>query len=62
MKYRELEKMVKKNGCYDTGRQQNGHPLWINPKTGMEFQMSNHRSEEVATGTLNKILKAAGLK
>ncbi|MBR4533083.1 MAG: type II toxin-antitoxin system HicA family toxin [Bacteroidaceae bacterium] len=62
MKYRELEKIVKACGCYDTGRQQAGHPLWINPKTGKEFQMSNHRSEEVATGTLNKILKAAGLK
>jgi len=54
--------MCRANGCYDTGRQQNGHPLWFSPKTGKDFQMSNHRSEEVATGTLNKILKAAGLK
>ena len=32
------------------------------PKTGKDFKMSNHGSEEVATGTLNAILKAAGLK
>lgn len=62
MKYNELEKMVSKIGCYDTGRQQAGHPLWYSPKTGMSFQMSNHGSEEVAKGTLNQILKRAGLK
>ncbi len=62
MKYRQLEKMVRANGCYDTGREQAGHPLWHCPKTGKDFQMSHHRSEEVATGTLNAILKAAGLK
>ena len=62
MKYSELEKMVSKVGCYDTGRQQAGHPLWYCPKTGMSFQMSNHGSEEVAKGTLNQILKRAGLK
>ena len=54
--------MVKKAGCYDTGKQQGGHPLWYSPKTGMSFQMSNHGSEEVAKGTLNQILKRAGLK
>lgn len=62
MKYNELERKVKKEGCYDTGRQRNGHPLWHSPKTGMDFQMSNHGSEEVATGTLKAILKAAGMK
>ena len=62
MKYSELVKIVKKAGCYDTGRQMAGHPLWHCPKTGKDFKMSNHGSEEVATGTLNSILKAAGLK
>lgn len=62
MKYNELEKRIKKNGCYDTGEQQAGHPLWYCPKTDMYFQMSNHGKEEVAKGTLNAILRAAGLK
>ena len=61
MKYKELERLVKKAGCYYIGRQQAGHPLWYSPKTGKMFQMSNHGSEEVATGTLNKIKKAAGI-
>ena len=62
MKYNELEKKIKKIGCYDTGEQQAGHPLWYSPVTGMFFTMSNHGIGEVATGTLNSIKKAAGLK
>ena len=62
MKYNELTKQLKKIGCYDTSEQQAGHPLWFSPVTGKFFKMSNHGSEEVATGTLNSIKKAAGLK
>ena len=62
MKYKELEKLVSKVGCFDTKRQMAGHPLWHSPITGKDFQMSHHGSQEVAKGTLNKILKAAGLK
>lgn len=61
MKYNELERLVKKAGCYDTKEQQAGHPLWYSPKTGMYFQMSNHKHEEVASGTLRKIKRAAGI-
>ncbi|MCQ2071739.1 MAG: type II toxin-antitoxin system HicA family toxin [Bacteroidaceae bacterium] len=49
-------------GCVDTGSQQAGHPLWYSPITGKTFQLSNHTSQEVATGTLRKILKDAGLE
>ena len=63
MKYSELEKKAKKNGCYDTGEQSSdGHPIWRNPKTGEKFKMSNHRSQEVKKGTLNSIMKKAGLE
>lgn len=62
MKYNELAKIVKKAGCYQTGREMAGHPLWYSPKTNREFKMSNHGAQEVAKGTLNSILKAAGLK
>lgn len=62
MKYNELIRLLRKNGCYDTGKQMAGHPLWINPKTNMVFKVSNHGGQEVATGTLKNILKAAGIK
>ena len=62
MKYNELERKLKKIGCYDLDRQMNGHPLWYSPVTGKEFQMSNHGKQEVAPGTLRAIKKAAGLE
>lgn len=61
MKYHELERLVKKAKCYNTGEEQNGHPLWYSPKTGKYFQMSHHGSREVASGTLKAIKMAAGI-
>ncbi len=55
MKYSELEKKLKKIGCYDTGDQMNGHPVWYSPKTKNKFKMSNHKSQEVKKGTLKSI-------
>lgn len=62
MKYSELERKLLKFGCYPIGEQQRGHPLWFSPITGKSFQTSNHKSQEVASGTLKKILRDAGLK
>ena len=31
MKYNELEKLLKKAGCYSLGVTQNGHPQWYSP-------------------------------
>lgn len=62
MKYNELHKLLSKAGCWDTGRQRGGHPLWYSPKTGNYFKTSNHGSEEVKSGTLNSILRDAGIK
>lgn len=62
MKYSELHRLLKKLGCYPTGKQRAGHPVWFSPITGLEFSTSNHEREEVATGTLRNIQKLAGLK
>lgn len=62
MKYKELERKLKSYGCYPLDRQMSGHPLWFSPITQREFRLSNHGSEEVATGTLKTILKMAGVK
>ena len=62
MKYSELEKLIKeKTNCqfYRNGKR---HPIWKNYDTGEVFAMSYHKNEEVATGTLNNILKASGVK
>lgn len=61
MKYSELHKLLKKYGCFDTGEQRSGHPLWYSPITGRKFTTSNHLSEEVKNGTLSSIKKDAGV-
>lgn len=62
MKYKELHKILRKAGMIETGDQRAGHPLWLNPQTGEKFTTSNHGSQEVATGTLKSILRAAGIQ
>jgi len=61
MKYSELERKLKKVGCYEDG-EMNGHPLWFSPTTGKHFKMSHHKSQEVAKGTLQSIKKDSGLQ
>ena len=61
MKTSELERLLKKAGC----KKLNGgtkHEVWINCKTGVRFRVGRHPSKEVAVGTVNAILKEAGLK
>ncbi|MBR6746497.1 MAG: type II toxin-antitoxin system HicA family toxin [Muribaculaceae bacterium] len=62
MKYSELHRLLRKNGCYPTGATQSGHPLWYSPKTGKEFTTSHHDTHEVAKGTLSSIKRMAGIK
>jgi len=60
MKYSELERKLKKDGCYQDG-EMSGHPVWYSPKTGKYFRTSHHKSQEVAKGTLNSIKKDSGV-
>ena len=61
IKYSELEKMLRKNGCivYKEGA---GHTIWYSPITKKYFPVGRHKTEDVKAGTLNSILRDAGLK
>lgn len=59
MKYTELERMLKKAGCYQIGNKD--HPIWYSPITGKTFATGHHDTHEVNPKTLHKILKMAGL-
>lgn len=61
MKYSEVEKKLKKAGCYwvKDGKK---HPMWFSPITGRFFQLGYHRSEEVKDGTLKSISRDSGVK
>jgi predicted RNA binding protein YcfA (HicA-like mRNA interferase family) len=61
MKYSEIKKLLRKNGCYflrDGGK----HEIWYSPITGNKFQVGRHNTQDCKKGTLNAILSEAGLK
>lgn len=57
----ELIKILKKNGCYLYEHGGN-HDRYYSPITNRKFSVGRHKSEEVRTGTLRKILKDAGIE
>lgn len=60
MTNRELIKLLKQNGWYI--KEGSKHHLATNPeKTGIKIPIPRHKGD-IPTGTLNNILKAAGLK
>lgn len=61
MKYSELERKLKKYGCYFV-RDGSRHPIWYSPITGNEFELSFHGSQEVKFGTMKSISKQSGVK
>ena len=61
MKYSELKKLLKENGCR-IEREGANHEIWYSPVTGKSFPVGRHDSKDVVSGTLNAIKKQAGLK
>lgn len=60
MTYKELIKILKKNGCYLI-RHGSNHDMWKSPKTGKQFSLPRH-AKEAANGTVKNILKDAGIE
>ena len=61
MKYSELEKILKKAGCYVLKEGAN-HTIWYSPMTGKSFPVGRHKTQDVPNGTLNSIKKASGIE
>ena len=61
MKISELIKILKSEGCklVESGAE---HDKWFSPISNEYFRVPRHKSKEIAKGTLNAILKQAGLK
>lgn len=60
MKYNELERLVRKAGCYDTKRQQAGHPLWYSPKTGENLSDEQSRKRRSSLRNLTENQTGSG--
>ena len=61
MKYSELEKTLREQGC-NFHHNGSNHPIWKSALTGRTFPMSHHRNQEVKPGTPGSILTASGAK
>lgn len=61
MKTTEFLKKAAKIGCYFVSHGKE-HDVWYSPKTGKYFRVWRHGSKEVKGGTLNSMMKDAGLK
>lgn len=53
--------MLKKNQCIfvEHGKE---HDKWYSKRTQKYFRLPRHKAKEVPTGTLNRILKDAGIE
>jgi predicted RNA binding protein YcfA (HicA-like mRNA interferase family) len=61
MKYRDILKMVKNDGWREIS-QEGSHRHFKHPVKPGRVTIAGHPSQDVAPGTLNSILKQAGLK
>ncbi len=61
MTYSELKKILRKNSCF-VEKEGANHEIWFSKATGKRFTVGRHNREEVPTGTLKSIKKAAGIE
>lgn len=61
MKVRELVRLLEEDG-WQTVRQTGGHRIYRHPTKPGQLTVPFHGAKDVPFGTLNSILKAAGLR
>lgn len=57
----ELIRKLKQHGFIFDRQAKGSHEIWIHPQTRRRTVIPHHPGREVPKGTLNSILKAAGL-
>ena len=61
MKYSEVERKLKKAGCYFVSHGTN-HDWWYSPITNRRFQIPRHKGAEAKGKTLKSISEQSGVK
>lgn len=61
MKYSELKKLLRKNDCF-CFREGKRHEVWKSNRTGKQFTVGRHDTEDVPRGTLKSIMESAGIE
>jgi predicted RNA binding protein YcfA (HicA-like mRNA interferase family) len=61
MKYRDFTKMISKDG-WQLKSQAGSHQQWVHPTKPGKVTVAGHPNDDIPPGTLNAMLKQAGLK
>ena len=61
MRYSEIERKLKRAGCYFIEHGTN-HDWWYSPITNRRFQLPRHKSEEAKRSTIKSISDQSGVK
>jgi len=61
MKYSELKKLLRRNGCYLENEGAN-HEIWLSTVNGKTFPVGRHNNADVPKGIFNAIIKQSGIK
>jgi len=62
MKFKQIEKIVKADGWYQIKSNSGSHRQYKHPTKPGKVTIAYHAAEDIPPGTVNKILKQAGLK
>jgi len=61
MKYAELTRKLRRLGCYPTRFGAGSHEIWRNPNTGSQVPIPYHRTNDIGTGLVARILRELGI-
>ena len=62
MRYREVEKKLKKLGCIELKSKGGSHRKWINPALGRGSPVPDWGSKDLKAGTLRSAVKLLGFE
>jgi len=57
MKYAELTRKLRRLGCHFTRYGAGSHEIWRNPATGKQVPIPYHRTKDIGTSLLTRILR-----
>jgi predicted RNA binding protein YcfA (HicA-like mRNA interferase family) len=62
MKYAELARKLRRLGCYPTRFGAGAHEIWRNPATQTQVPIPYHRTNDIGSGLIARIVRELGVK
>jgi predicted RNA binding protein YcfA (HicA-like mRNA interferase family) len=62
MRYAELARKLRRLGCYPTRFGAGSHEIWRNPATQTQVPIPYHRTKDIGSGLIARIVLELGVK